>query len=95
MRLSEDIRKFLAKNIRAIRADAKIYLFGSRADDSKRGGDIDILVIDNTKLTLREKIEIIVQFDKTFGEQKLDLISFSPEDDDPFKKVALMTAVPL
>ena len=27
--------------------EAKIYLFGSRADDAKRGGDIDLFILSN------------------------------------------------
>lgn len=35
----------------------KVYLFGSRTDDTKKGGDIDILIISD-KLTLQDIVEI-------------------------------------
>ncbi len=44
MRLSQkeqqEIKKILEENF----GDVKIYIFGSRLDDSKKGGDIDIFL---------------------------------------------------
>lgn len=34
-------------------ADAKIWLFGSRADDSKRGGDVDLFVEATSTSTIQ------------------------------------------
>ena len=43
MRVPKEQLEFLKKNIIQFAPDAKVYLFGSRVDDHKRGGDIDIL----------------------------------------------------
>ncbi len=50
------------KEIRAIKltvletfGEAKIYLFGSRLDDSKKGGDIDLFIIPKNRNNLLEK----------------------------------------
>lgn len=52
-----------------------IYLFGSRTDDSLKGGDIDIYIQTNQKENiLKSKIIFLREFDKICGEQKLDLI---------------------
>ena len=92
MRLSSEKVRFLHSAIKHIRPNADVYLFGSRTDDEKKGGDIDILVIDKVALTLSEKLDITVAFNELFGIQKLDIVSYTPECTEPFKKVALSTA---
>ena len=44
MRLSKDEVRVLKNSLYSLNSDAKLYLFGSRTDDSKRGGDIDIAI---------------------------------------------------
>lgn len=45
MRISDDAAKQAVRLISAqFGDDAKIWLFGSRADDQQRGGDVDIFV---------------------------------------------------
>jgi predicted nucleotidyltransferase len=55
---------------------AKILLFGSRVDDAKRGGDIDLLVVSNQpfKQAFRAKIKAIGQIQMKIGEQKIDMV---------------------
>ncbi|MBM4147181.1 MAG: nucleotidyltransferase domain-containing protein [Nitrospira sp.] len=43
MRLDENEKKALKHALKDFRGE--VYLFGSRTDDSKRGGDIDILLV--------------------------------------------------
>lgn len=52
-----------------------LYLFGSRIDDNKKGGDIDLYIIPKTKkdLTLK-KIDLLVELKKYLGEQKIDIV---------------------
>ena len=75
--------------------DAKIYLFGSRADDAMKGGDIDILVIAEKKLILQQIREIRIAFCKTFGDQKIDIVSFRSGESSTFKELAQLDAVML
>jgi len=35
--------------------EAKVYLFGSRVDDTKRGGDIDILILSQVLVASDKK----------------------------------------
>ena len=55
-----------------------IYLFGSRTDDSKKGGDIDLFVDLETeqepKKIMLQKAEFLGKLDILLGEQKIDLL---------------------
>ena len=54
----------------------KVFLFGSRVDDNKRGGDIDLMVVSGLHRNELEiaKIKAITKIQMTLGEQKIDLI---------------------
>ena len=95
MRLSQAEIDLLKKLILRCRPNAEIFLFGSRVDDRTRGGDIDILILDDKKLEIKELVKIERSFWAVFGEQKIDLVCFTPDSDHPFKKVALLNAIPL
>jgi predicted nucleotidyltransferase len=45
MRLTEGEVSAIKESVHLFDPDAKIYLFGSRADDMKKGGDIDLIII--------------------------------------------------
>ncbi|MDD5406646.1 MAG: nucleotidyltransferase domain-containing protein [Sulfurovaceae bacterium] len=53
----------------------KIYLFGSRVDDSKKGGDIDLYIepIETQKLA-NKKIDFLVDLKSKIGDQKIDVV---------------------
>ena len=44
MRLNKEYIKAIKEVIQSRFSDAKIYLFGSRVDDTKKGGDIDLYI---------------------------------------------------
>lgn len=53
----------------------KVYLFGSRLDDAKRGGDIDLLVRnEGTHKGVLARIRMIAQLKLLLGDQKIDVI---------------------
>ncbi len=64
--------------------EANVWLFGSRADDKRRGGDIDLLV--ETTLTgpnaLRAKIDTITEIQLAIGDQKIDIVMCDPRQQD-------------
>lgn len=78
MRLSsfevETIKSVILDSIK----NAKITLFGSRADDSKRGGDIDLLIESNSEVSLEQKIKILAKLELRGIERKVDLIVKTP-----------------
>ena len=94
MRLSEEEKKVLKDAILAIDDSARIFLFGSRTDDSRQGGDIDILVISK-KITLRDKLKIKRSFFDQFGEQKIDLIIERGDTLTPFARHIIKKAISL
>ena len=54
---------------------ARVWLFGSRARDNAKGGDIDIMIeVDDIEDQLDKKINFRLAFEDRWGEQKLDVI---------------------
>lgn len=55
---------------------SKIYLFGSRTDDTKKGGDIDLFIelFDSKYDNLSLKNKFIVELQDVIGEQKIDIV---------------------
>ena len=93
MRVKTEHIKFLKRSIKKYLPDAAIYLIGSRANDELKGGDIDILVIDEKELSGQEKRNIKLAFYKELGEQKLDIVSTKMDDRSVFKEIALLDSV--
>jgi len=91
MRLTNSEIQAIEKAIYPLDQDAEIYLFGSRADDSRKGGDIDLLIISGN-LTFRDKIKIRKTIFEQIDEQKIDLI-IAKDDSDPFVRLALEEGV--
>lgn len=53
----------------------EIYLFGSRTDDGKRGGDIDLyLKTENKENLTQKKIRFLAKLKREIGEQKIDVV---------------------
>lgn len=95
MRISREQIDFLKKAIITALPDAEVYLFGSRTDDSKKGGDIDIMILSSRKIRWKEKAKIKWQYFERFGEQKLDIVSSAFHESNPFKELVLHEGVRL
>ena len=75
MRLNDLERNSIKKAFKDVFKNGEIYLFGSRVDDNKRGGDIDIYIIPQIKENLREKKSLFLsKLYEYIGEQKIDII---------------------
>lgn len=74
MRLSthykDTIKKYFAEFF-----DGEVYLFGSRVDDSAKGGDIDLyLVLDNHDDIMTKKRKFLARIKRELGDQKIDIV---------------------
>lgn len=93
MRLKDYEQAAILSTVKCLDNNAHVYLFGSRVDDSKKGGDIDLLVMSD-KLTRDDRRTIKMKLYELLGEQKIDLV-LAADDSDPFVKLALETGVEL
>ncbi len=96
MRLTEKERAVLKEIVRRADPEAEVYLYGSRADDALKGGDIDLLILSR-RLTLSNKLDFLVQMKDALGEQKIDILIKTPEAGraDPFARDVLKAALRL
>lgn len=95
MRIPSEQIDFLKREVLALVPDAVVYLFGSRIYDGKKGGDIDIMVISDKKISWKEKAKIKWRYFERFGEQKLDIVSSSFNERNPFKELVLHEGIRL
>ena len=93
MRLKDSEQVVILSTVKSLDENARVYLFGSRVDDTKKGGDIDLLVISD-KLTRDDKRTIKIKLYELLGEQKIDIV-LAADDSEPFVKLALGTGVEL
>lgn len=93
MRLSNQEIEAIKSSIDRFDPKAVIYLFGSRADSKKKGGDIDLLILSNV-LTERDKLKIEMALFEKIEEQKMDLV-IARDTTQPFVRIALKTGIKL
>lgn len=91
MRLTNQEHLAIKETIFTFDPQALIYLFGSRADDQKHGGDIDILVLSKV-INERDRRKIRLKLFERIGEQKIDLVIAS-DTEKPFVKIAISQGV--
>ncbi len=92
MRLSQEHIMILKSKLNSLASDAKLYLFGSRVDDTKKGGDIDLLIVSKT-LAKKDLRLLRIDFFNNFGEQKLDIVLDDGSFKDPFVKYIYKKAI--
>ena len=78
MRLSKKYHQTIKKYFNEL-FDGEIYLFGSRVDDNKKGGDIDLYIVPKDKSLSAEelfdkKIKYLSKLQLSLGEQQIDII---------------------
>jgi predicted nucleotidyltransferase len=78
MRLKPNEIAIIKSNILKHIDDAHIILFGSRVDDTKKGGDIDICVETNQQISLKQQMKILTDIKMSGIERKVDMILKTP-----------------
>ena len=83
MRITETEGRVLRDEARkACGADAKIFLFGSRVDDARRGGDIDLLVETGKTghtAVFEAQLRFLARVKLALWEQKIDVLVDYPD----------------
>lgn len=75
MRLSNLYHSSIVSVFRSEFPSGTIYLFGSRVDDSLRGGDIDLFIETDVKESLfTRKIRFLSKLKQQIGDQKIDVV---------------------
>ncbi len=98
MRLTEkQIRKTIEALENCFGVDSDIWLFGSRIDDNKHGGDVDFYIETGLKEKIvSARIEFILALWHIFGDQKIDVVlRRKDKSPSPFHMLAKETGIML
>lgn len=93
IRLKSEEINIIKESVASFDPDAKVFLFGSRVDPNKKGGDIDLLVFSQT-LKEMDSLKILKKIFDRMEEQKIDILIAS-DTSEPFVKLALSNGVEL
>lgn len=75
MRLNQRQRDAIKISFHEVFPSGQIYLFGSRTDDSKLGGDIDLfLEVGEENRNFESKIQFLARLKQKIGDQKIDIV---------------------
>ena len=90
MRLSERLRALIKSGIAHSFGDIEVYLFGSRTDDSLRGGDIDLAVKTDLPHALfrRKKAEFFAYLIRRGYDLKIDLVQYNRDNPLLFEEIS-------
>jgi predicted nucleotidyltransferase len=91
MRITEHEKNALVDAVKSADPAAQVWLFGSRADDAKKGGDIDIGIL-SSKVDITEELAIRQKMYDKIGEQKIDIV-VSKDGHEAFFKHAVKKGI--
>ena len=95
MRITNHEKSVIIEAVKTIDSDARVWLFGSRTDDSKKGGDIDIAVLSvKIKQSVMQEIAVRHFICDRIGEQKIDIVA-SAEGKEAFFRLAVEEGIEL
>jgi predicted nucleotidyltransferase len=99
MRLTPEESSLIRRQVgRVFGADARVWLFGSRADDARRGGDIDLYIeyAPRAEDEFLRVLELDDELQLALGEQRIDIVAWAPgKTRQPIHDAARRTGVPL
>ncbi len=96
MRLSAFERTSITQTAREVfGAETSVYLFGSRVDDSRRGGDIDLYIVcEDISNLFAKKLRFLAKLKLKIEDQKIDVV-FNEDPSRPIEQEASKWAIPL
>ena len=79
MRLTQEEQRGIAEAAHSVLpAGSRVLLFGSRTDDARRGGDVDLLVETASALAADESVRLCrrltAQLYRRLGERRIDML---------------------
>ena len=75
MRLTAETVHVIQEAFLQVFEKGDLYLFGSRVDDTRRGGDIDLYVVADYRDRMGEKrIDFLTRIKQKIGDQRIDLV---------------------
>jgi len=95
MRLRTEEIEFIKSTILGRVLSAEVFIYGSRANDRARGGDIDILIISEEEIPLEENLRIKIDLKEKLGDQMIDLICQTAGKLNPFPELMKIEGVRL
>ena len=99
MRLSKNQIEVIRRTVREVfGAEADVKLFGSRANDDARGGDIDLLVEMPTIVVEPERktLQLVARLQLRLGDQPIDVLLLDPSTPrQPIYEQAIRTGIKL
>ncbi len=84
MRLTAEEKQAIKSSFKKLLPEAEVFLYGSRTDPKKKGGDIDLLVYIDNKVSLELESKIYSSIINQIGEQKIDFYFTSKDSKDSF-----------
>ena len=95
MRISEHEKNVIVDAVKSVDPNARLWLFGSRTDDNKKGGDIDIAILsEKVNKDVMQKIQIRRFICNRIGEQKIDIVA-SADGKEAFFRLAVEEGIQL
>jgi len=95
MRITENEKNVIIEAVKNVDPAAQVWLFGSRTDDSKKGGDIDIAILsEKINNDVMQKIQVRRFICNRIGEQKIDIIT-SSDGKEAFFRLAVEEGIML
>lgn len=96
--MSDTEREVIAAEAkRCFGSNARVTLFGSRVDDNRRGGDIDLLVQGPWQRgeAFTRKLRFLVGVKSRLGDQRIDVLVAQPGDRRAIVAEAARQGVPV
>lgn len=93
MRLSVEDQQAIREVVADMDPQAEVFLFGSRARDEERGGDIDLLIMSE-EIGPNERRRMKLRLMDRLGDRKIDLI-VAQDTEQPLVRIAQAEGVRL